>query len=157
MCRLLCSHIYPGHRGQTQQQHYGQRWWTGKGLTSFYITYMHLFCFFLKWAPCSSGEEIQTQNFCMYNINDIIMQTQMYSFFPLLNKQAVLRGKQCPRTLFEAWKVAGSATYNQSKTVWNCVVVLFIQSWKQRHFVYFVRLGIKQINISYPNLPWIDD
>ena len=26
-----------------------------------------------------------------------------------------------PRTLFEAKKVAGSATYEQSKTVWNSV------------------------------------
>ena len=28
------------------------------------------------------------------------------------------------RTLFEVGKVAGSATYNQSKTVWSCVVLL---------------------------------
>ena len=27
-----------------------------------------------------------------------------------------------PRTLFEAWNVAGSATYKQSKTIWNCVL-----------------------------------
>ena len=31
------------------------------------------------------------------------------------------------RTLFEAGKVAGSATYIQSKTPWNCGVSLFIQ------------------------------
>ena len=33
VCGLLCSHIHPGHRGQTQQQHYGQRWWTGTDYT----------------------------------------------------------------------------------------------------------------------------
>ena len=32
-----------------------------------------------------------------------------------------LRGKYDPSTLFEARQVAGSATYKQSKTVWNVV------------------------------------
>ena len=37
------------------------------------------------------------------------------------------------RTLFEAWKVAGSTTYKQSHTVWRLVV--------QGQFVYLVCLG----------------
>ena len=42
---------------------------------------------------CSFWEEILTQNFHMYNINEVIIQTQKYVLFPQLNKQAVLRGK----------------------------------------------------------------
>ena len=45
------------------------------------------------------------------------VQTQKYSFNPWGNKQAALRGKQSPRTLFEAGEVAGSATCKQSETV----------------------------------------
>ena len=45
------------------------------------------------------------------------VQTQKYLFNPWVNKQAVLRGKYSPRTLFEAGKVAGSATCKQSETV----------------------------------------
>ena len=40
-----------------------------------------------------------------------------------MNKQAVLRGKRGLRTLFEAGKVAGSATYKQREPVWYCVVL----------------------------------
>ena len=46
-----------------------------------------------KGALCSFVEEIQMPNFNTYNINEVIIQTQKYSLFPLLNKQAVLRGK----------------------------------------------------------------
>ena len=41
-------------------------------------------------------------------------------FFPYLNKQAVKN--KVPKTLCEASKVAGSATYKQRETVWGCVV-----------------------------------
>ena len=43
---------------------------------------------------------------------------------------------QVPRTLFEAGKVTGSATYKQSKTVWNCVVL-------KCQFVYSVSLFVQ--------------
>ena len=48
-----------------------------------------------------------------------------------------------PRTLFETRKVAGSATYKQSKTVWNCVVLEGQESKTQSHdeeslFIQFV-------------------
>ena len=36
-----------------------------------------------KGAPCGSGEEIQTQNLNIYNINDVIIQTQKYVFFSI--------------------------------------------------------------------------
>ena len=32
----------------------------------------------IKVAICSSGEEIQTENFKIYTINEIIKQTQKY-------------------------------------------------------------------------------
>ena len=47
--------------------------------------------------------------------------------------------------MFEARKVAGSATYKQCETV-SLEVSLFIQiiqSWKQREFVYSICLRIK--------------
>ena len=71
----------------------------------------------IKWALCSY-EEIQTQSFNNYNTNWDMLT------LPLLIKQADLREKnKVPRTLIEAGKVAGSATYKQSKTVWHCVVL----------------------------------
>ena len=76
-----------------------------------------------KGALRSFGEEIQTQTFNIYNINEAVMQTQKYVLLLRLNKQAALRGKLSSRRLFEAGKVAGSATYKQSKTAWNCVVL----------------------------------
>ena len=44
-----------------------------------------------------------------------MIQTQKYLFFRRVNKQAVLREKKVPRTLFEVRGVAGSAKYLQSK------------------------------------------
>ena len=35
-----------------------------------------------KGALCSFGEEIQTENLKIDNINETMMQTQKYSFFP---------------------------------------------------------------------------
>ena len=66
----------------------------------------------IKGPIHSFVEEIQTQNFNMYNINAV---TQKYLSFTSLSQQAVLRGEEGPRTLFEAREVAGSATYKQSK------------------------------------------
>ena len=34
-----------------------------------------------KGALCSFGEEIKTQAFIIYNINEVIIQTQKYIFF----------------------------------------------------------------------------
>ena len=45
----------------------------------------------VKWALCSFGEEIKSQNLNIYSINEVIIQTHL--FFPYLNKQAVCRGK----------------------------------------------------------------
>ena len=47
----------------------------------------------IKGALFSFGEYIQTLIFSIYNINEAIIQTQIYFFSPLLNKQAVLGGK----------------------------------------------------------------
>ena len=35
----------------------------------------------IKEALCCSGDEIQTQNFDIYNINEVIIQTQKYLYF----------------------------------------------------------------------------
>ena len=66
--------------------------------------FLNFFLFLcIKGALCSFGEEIQTQNCNINNINEVMIQTGKYVISPLLNKQAV------PRTLFGARKVAGSA------------------------------------------------
>ena len=69
----------------------------------------------IKGALCSFGEEIQTQNFDIYDINEV--NNNGSSTFII--------------------KVAGSATYKQSNTVWVVLffkVSLFVQSWRQRQF-----------------------
>ena len=71
-----------------------------------------------KAALCSFGEEIQTQIIIIYNINEVTIQTQKCSFSHNWRKI-----KKVPRTLLEARDVAGSATFKQSKTSWNCVVI----------------------------------
>ena len=55
----------------------------------------------------------------------------MFIFFHNWVNKLFSVGNKVPRTLFEARKVAGSATCKQSKTVLNCVVL-----WG--HFVYVV-------------------
>ena len=45
---------------------------------------------FIKGALCSSGEEIQTQDFDIYYINEVIIFKHKYLYF-----SAVLRGKHC--------------------------------------------------------------
>ena len=40
----------------------------------------------------------------VFSINEAIIQTQKYAFLPYVNKQAVLRGQLCPRTLCESKK-----------------------------------------------------
>ena len=69
----------------------------------------------------------------------------MYILFPYWIDKLFSEENKIHRSLFEAGNVAGSATYKQSKTVWNCVVLWaqffffqIIQSWKQREFVYLV-------------------
>ena len=103
---------------------------------------------------------VQTQDFHIYNINEVIIQTQRYVYiFLSLNKQAVLGGQQGPRNA--VWQ--GPPNTNQVK---QCEIVLsfkvsrFIQLWKQSESVYLVCLGIKRksvdrelsllIKISYP-------
>lgn len=56
--------------------------------------------FGIKGSLCSFGQDIQTQNCYIYNVNEVILQilikTQEY-LFSELNKQAVLRRKiKCP-------------------------------------------------------------
>lgn len=40
---------------------------------------------------------VVTRNFNIYSINEIIIQTCKYVFFPPLNKQALIRGKYAPK------------------------------------------------------------
>ena len=71
-----------------------------------------------KEALCRFAEEIQTQNFNINNINEIIIQTQQCLFGPWVNKQAALRRKHS----LKLEKVAGSATYKHK--VKQCETVL---------------------------------
>lgn len=41
---LLCSYIYPWHRRQAQQQHYGERWWTGNSCVDVCKTFVRERC-----------------------------------------------------------------------------------------------------------------
>ena len=52
-----------------------------------------IFTKYIKGALCSFGEEIQTQNFNIYNT--VIIQSQ--NIYLYLNKPAVLRGKNGPQ------------------------------------------------------------
>ena len=79
---------------------------------SFFLHFKITKCNFLALL-CSFVQEIQSPNCNIYNMNEVVIQT----FFPSVNKQAVLKGKYGPRTLFEASKVAGSATYKQREFV----------------------------------------
>ena len=62
----------------------------------------------------------------------------IYLFHKWINKLSSEESKVI-RALFEARKVAGSATYivKQYETVLSFKVSLFIQSWKQQECVYF--------------------
>ena len=62
---------------------------------------LRLSCFIFRW----------TQNCNIYNINEVIIQPFVYNW---MNKLFSVEYK-VPRTLSEARKVAGSATYKQSK------------------------------------------
>ena len=43
----------------------------------------------LKGHYVDAGEEIQTQKCNIYNVNEVIIQTQKYTFFLYVNKQAL--------------------------------------------------------------------
>lgn len=59
---------------------------------------------YLKGRNAVSREEVQTENFDAYNINEVMILTLDFLF----HKQAVLRGKKkVHRTLFEAKKFDG--------------------------------------------------
>ena len=47
--------------------------------------------------------------------------TQLFFFYDW--NKLFSEENQVPETLFEVRKVAGSATYKQSTTLWNCVVL----------------------------------
>ena len=69
-----------------------------------------------KAALGSFGEEFQTLNLNIYNVKDRIIQTQgIYLFHIPINKLS--EENKVTGTLFDASKVAGSATHKQSKTV----------------------------------------
>ena len=64
-----------------------------------------------------------THKFNIYSINEGIIQTQKYVLFPITEYKLFSEENKVPWKLFEARKVAGSATCKQSKTEWNCVVL----------------------------------
>ena len=79
----------------------------------------------------------------MYRDNEVIVQNTntnicLYLFSEKKNK--------FPRTLFEARKVAVSATYKQSKTVWNCVWKVFLLNHKIKENL--VGLGSKNQSLK---------
>ena len=64
----------------------------------------------LKGALFRFGEEIQALNSNIYNIDEVVIYIRnIYLFHNLINKLLSEENK-VPRTLFEARKVAGSAT-----------------------------------------------
>ena len=79
---------------------------------------LHSVVALLKKHYVSLGGEIQTQHFYIYNINEVIVQTRLTQINKLFSEE-----NKSPTTPFEARKMAGSATYRQSKTVWICVVL----------------------------------
>ena len=88
----------------------------------------------LKGALRSFWEEIHTNS----EIKKKIIHNWINKLFSEENK--------VPRTLFEARKLAESATYKQSKTAWNCVVL-----WVQ--FLYSVSEDLSLlVKISSPKL-----
>ena len=81
------------------------------------MQYRSLCCSF-KGALCRFGEDIQTQDFNIYVIKVVeVMQTPKLENW--INK-LFSEENNVPRTLFEARKVAGSATYKQA---WSCVIL----------------------------------
>ena len=77
----------------------------------------------LKGALRGFGEGVQTQNFDIYNINVVMIQTQDFLFFHNWINKLFLEENDFLRRQFEAREVAGSARYKQSKTVWKSVVL----------------------------------
>ena len=67
----------------------------------------------IKGALCSLGEETQTQN--IYSINEVMKQ--IFIFCPNWINKLFSEENNFLRTLFDARRVTGSATYKQSKTV----------------------------------------
>ena len=93
----------------------------------------------LKGALCSFGEKkIRVLTFTIlirwYKLGDI------YHFYVWL-KKLFSEGNKVPWTLFEARKVAGSATYKHNETAWNCVVL-------EGQFVYSVYSVMKMKSLS---------
>ena len=66
---------------------------------------------------------MQTHNVNTYNINEGITQTQNYLFFQEHINELLSEENKVPEHCLMLEKVAGSATYNQSKTAWNDVVL----------------------------------
>ena len=48
---------------------------------------------FIKTGTMSFWRKNLNSEFNIHNINEVIIRTKKYLFFPYLNKQAVLRGK----------------------------------------------------------------
>ena len=74
----------------------------------------------IKGALCSCIEDIQTQSCNFRNNNEIIIETLFHNWINKLFSGAI----KVPRTLFQARKVAGSAKFKLSKTVWKNSFVL---------------------------------
>lgn len=60
MCRLLCSHLRPGHRGPPQRQHHGPQHRTGWTDDLFYLCKLFSLHLFFSWCspivlPCLSA------------------------------------------------------------------------------------------------------
>ena len=69
------------------------------------------FLFALKGQYVVLKNKIQTENFSTYIINEvIIIQSWRYLLLPQLINKLLSEENKVPRTLFEARKVAGSAT-----------------------------------------------
>ena len=70
----------------------------------------------------SFGRKNTISEFLIYNIIEVIKQTLKYVLFHNWVNKLFSEENKVLRTLFEARKVAGSATSKQSKTAWKCLV-----------------------------------
>ena len=89
----------------------------------------------LKGALCSFGEENQTQNLYVYDINEVVIPTS--SSFLEVNKQALPRGKEGPQnTVWRLQRWQGPPHMNRTSRE-LCCPVRSVCSFRQ-----FVLLGL---------------
>ena len=78
---------------------------------------LYFTAFPFKGTICSFGEYIKTQDFNIYNTNEVIIQTQKNMYIYILLTEYTSCSQRKIRSPELCLKVAGSAKYKQNKTV----------------------------------------